>query len=118
SQWAARVPSAMTDIEGKSAGLANQLVPRATVFGADQPCGPRTEKRSKCPLGEAGSSQLMKTRPSGPTARLGSPLPAAAGDLSSTTVGAGTAKKIAETRRAMTIFMILPFGREATNGVY
>src|SRR5262245_39473429 len=37
SQCAASVPSDITDMDGKSAGFANQLVPRAIAFGADQP---------------------------------------------------------------------------------
>src|SRR5262249_28197528 len=45
SQFVARVPSESTAKDGKSAALTNQFVPLAIVFGADQPCGPRTEKR-------------------------------------------------------------------------
>src|SRR5438093_8713277 len=45
SQFAASVPSDSTANDGKSAGLTNQFVPRAIVLGADQPCGPRMEKR-------------------------------------------------------------------------
>ena len=41
----------------------------------------------------AGSSQLMNARPSGATARFGSPLPAGAGDFSSVTEGAGAAAR-------------------------
>src|SRR5262249_46929689 len=88
-------------------------VPRATVFGVDHPCGPRTDKRSALLFCAAGSSQLMKTRPSGPTARFGSPLPGAAGDLTSATDGgagrgvaksnAGTAK---ETRTSAGFFVM------------
>src|SRR5262249_19632740 len=58
SQFAAKVPSDITARDGKSAGLTNQFVPLAIVFGADQPCGPRIEKRRALPLGEAGSSQF------------------------------------------------------------
>src|SRR5207237_8663472 len=88
---AARVPSGITAIDGTSAALTNQFAPRAIVLGADQPCGPRAEKRRTYPLGVSGSSQLMMTRPSEPTARLGPRLSGAAGDFNSVIEGAGAA---------------------------
>src|SRR5215471_19363814 len=115
SQWAARVPSDRTDIEGKSAGLANQFAPRAIVFGADHPCGPRTERRRTCPLGAVGSSQLIYTRPSDATARLGSPLPGAAGVLISGTAGAaglGVPRSMAAAARMTKVPAILIMAKE------
>src|SRR6266850_2109308 len=91
NQLAARVPSGITAMDGTSAALTNQFAPRAIVFGTDQPCGPRAEKRRTYPFGVSGSSQLMTTRPSAPTARLGARLSGAAGDFSSVMVGAGAA---------------------------
>ena len=46
SQLADSVPSESTAKEGKSTALTNQFVPLATVFAADQPCGPRVENLS------------------------------------------------------------------------
>src|SRR5213592_4760209 len=97
---AARVPSESTAIDGTSASLTNQFVPRAIVFGADQPCGPRTENFRTLPFGVSGSIQLRKTRPSPATAMFGWPLPAAAGDFSSLTVGAGAAARTTAQRTA------------------
>src|SRR5436853_6092779 len=91
NQSAASVPSGNTAIDGTSAALTNQFAPRAMVLGTDQPCGPRTEKRRIYPFGVSGSSQLMRTRPSAPTARLGPRLSGAAGDFSSVIEGAGAA---------------------------
>src|SRR5207244_13174394 len=106
NQSAASVPSGNTAIDGTSAALTNQFAPRAMVLGTDQPCGPRTEKRRIYPFGVSGSSQLMRTRPSAPTARLGPRLSGAAGDISSVIEGAGadvaaTPERAAITRRAL-----------------
>src|SRR3954471_15413218 len=92
----------MTLIDGKSAALTNQLDPRATTFGADQVCDCSVEKYNMLPFPcWPGSSQVMKTRPSGPAIRLGSALPEPAGDLTSTTPGAtGMADTVSIARNA------------------
>ena len=76
---------------GKSAQFTNQEAPSATVRGTDQGSPAlREEKRSAWRPPSRGSSQLRITRPSAVAARLGSPLPGAAGgSIGRATAGIG-----------------------------